>query len=80
VIMTVEDIRPAVGERYRHRATGRVAVLVRYGDPQRSYAERARWLHTSVKLVASDGRAWSGCPDDFWSEWIHAEAFDESVN
>lgn len=78
--MTVNDILPAMGELYRHRATGRVAVLVRFGDPRRSYVDRARWLHTSVKLIASDGWAWSGCPDDFWSEFIHANAFDEALN
>ena len=56
-----EAIRPATGEFYRERRTGRIATLRHYGA-------------ASVFLMDDAGWVWHLSRDDFWQEWIHSGA------
>lgn len=73
--MRPDEIRPAIGQRYRHRQSGRVAILMRY-RLDRGCSED----FGSVELTGDDGWTWSSSVGDFWAEWIHADAFDERRN
>lgn len=75
MIMTPDEIRPTLGERYRHRRTGRVARVRRY---RRDAGQSERY--GCVILTAGVSWEWAGSVGDFWEEWILANAFDEALN
>lgn len=59
--MTVDQLRPAIGEDYRHRDPGRVFTLECVAGPH-------------VILRASNGRTKLVDEREFFGEWIHAKA------
>jgi hypothetical protein len=72
--MTPDEIRPAIGQSYRHRRSGKVAVLMRYKPTDYSYRQIHPLNPGLVRLKADDGWEWSGCQSDFWEEFLHADA------
>lgn len=64
--MTLDEIRPAIGHRYRHRRTGLVAELVRYRRGPRYGPPLAR-------LRADSGFVWTGTTDEFWDSWVNSD-------
>lgn len=67
--MTIHDIRPTLGTRYRHRDTGDIGLVLtwRTFNPQ------------LVVLLCDDGPR-EMTQRDFWEEWIHADLYDPSRN
>lgn len=70
--MTIDQIRPIVGTRYRHRATGNAATVGRYDKPGGN--------HNVVELASDHGWHWIGTRDEFWAEFIHADLYDTERN